>query len=306
MASRLDELLQGYLADLRYARALSPHTVEAYERDLLRFLSHCEEQSVENPRTLDREVLASYSLELGASALSARSIARNLSALRGFLNFLATEGHVELETLGTLLRPKTARRLPRTAPARELGALLDAPRGDTLRGLRDRALLSLTYSAGLRASEVIQLRLGDVDLAAGHVRPLGKGKKQRLVPIGRFALDDLTAYLAARSREEKWKDCVLLFPGPSLKPLTRQAFWKLVRQYGRKTGTERNLHPHMLRHSFASDLVSGGADLRSVQMLLGHASITTTEIYTHVSMDHVRRAFEQSHPRATKRRGNGV
>jgi integrase/recombinase XerD len=186
--------------------------------------------------------------------------------------------------------------------------LIEAPPPDTLRGLRDRAMLSLMYAAGLRVSELVSLTIGDVDRARGVVSALGKGKKRRLVPLGEVALDHLAAYLEARELESveraqrlgasAAKRSHILFPSPRGGKLTRQAFWKIVGRTARGAGIRGHVHPHQLRHSFATHLLSGGADLRSVQTLLGHASVATTEIYTHVSQDRVRQAYRKAHPRA--------
>jgi integrase/recombinase XerD len=186
--------------------------------------------------------------------------------------------------------------------------LIEAPDPGTLRGLRDRAMLSLMYAAGLRVSELVSLTLGDVDRARGIVSALGKGKKRRLVPLGEVALEHLTAYLEAREAElaqkaqrmgtKGGKLSMVLFPSPRGGKLTRQAFWKIVGRTARGAGIRGHVHPHQLRHSFATHLLAGGADLRSVQTLLGHSNIATTEIYTHVSQDRVRQAYRKAHPRA--------
>jgi integrase/recombinase XerD len=186
--------------------------------------------------------------------------------------------------------------------------LIEAPPPDTLRGLRDRAMLSLMYAAGLRVSELVSLTLGDVDRARGIVSAFGKGKKRRLVPLGEVALDHLTAYLEARAvaavtearrrGASEPKPSQFLFPSPRGGKLTRQAFWKIVGKTARGAGIRGHVHPHQLRHSFATHLLSGGADLRSVQTLLGHANVATTEIYTHVSQDRVQQAYRKAHPRA--------
>jgi integrase/recombinase XerD len=184
--------------------------------------------------------------------------------------------------------------------------LLETPEDGTLRGLRDRAMLSVAYAAGLRVSEIVGLKLGDLDLERGVVAALGKGGKRRLVPIGEVALVHLEAYLAAREKDDarrrergrRGKDSAVLFRSPRGGPLTRQAFWKIVGRYARAAGIRGGAHPHQLRHSFATHLLTGGADLRSVQTQLGHANVATTEIYTHVSRAHVKNAHPRAHPRA--------
>jgi len=198
--------------------------------------------------------------------------------------------------------PKIGRPLPSSASEHELLQLLLAPDISTLRGLRDRAMLSLTYAAGLRVSELLSLVVGDLDRRQGTVTTIGKGEKRRTVPVGHLTLKHIEEYLDAREMKDAEETrnippTMTLFCGPSGKALTRQAFWKIVKRYGRAAGLRVDLHPHSLRHSFASHLLAGGADLRSVQMLLGHVSIATTEIYTHLSVDHVQKAHRTAHPR---------
>lgn len=302
MASRLEHAIDGYLAQTRFERALSPHTTDAYGRDLAKLARFAEERNLRDVRELTPEFLQEFLALESEGGLAARSLGRLLSTLRGFLRFLVAEGNLERDPGLELVRPKLGRRLPRTTSAEELLTLLAAPDVSTYRGLRDRALLGLAYSAGLRVSELLGLAPGDVDWKAGTVAPLGKGKKPRLVPIFEVTMRYLEEYL--RAHEEKYGSPpqTVLFPGPGgEKPLTRQGFWKIVRHYSLAVGLRVPLHPHALRHSFASHLLAGGADLRSVQLLLGHASIATTEIYTHVSATHVRDAHRRSHPRGGTR-----
>jgi len=221
------------------------------------------------------------------------------------MKFLLREGVLSSDPTELSARPRFGRRLPRTLSEAEVLRLLAAPDLSTLRGLRDRAMLSVTYAAGLRVSELVGLTAGDVDLNRGVVSAFGKGGKRRLVPLGNLTLDHLQEYLKARAeggpavatRPRKAGPDVL-FPSPRGGALTRQGFWKIVGRYARGIGIRGRVYPHQLRHSFATHLLTGGADLRSVQTMLGHASVTTTEIYTHVSGDHVRNAHRRSHPRA--------
>jgi integrase/recombinase XerD len=245
---------------------------------------------------------------MSRAGLGPRSTARHLSSARGLCKFLMREGVLRADPTELAARPRFGRKLPRALGESEMLTLIEAPPPDTLRGLRDRAMLSLMYAAGLRVSELVSLTLGDVDRARGIVSALGKGKKRRLVPLGEVALDHLAAYLLAREAETAAKAIRLggrnakvsqiLFPSPRGGKLTRQAFWKIVGRTARGAGIRGHVHPHQLRHSFATHLLSGGADLRSVQTLLGHANVATTEIYTHVSQDRVRQAYRKAHPRA--------
>lgn len=310
----LEGLVEAYLNHLRVERALSPRTLEAYGRDLNKLLAFAEESGVSRADAVDLGTISGFLSRLAHDGLGARSAARHLSAVRGFMKFLLREGLLSADPTELSARPRFGRRLPRTLSEAEVLRLLSAPDLSTLRGLRDRAMLSVTYAAGLRVSELVGLTAGDVDLSRGIVSALGKGGKRRLVPLGNITLDHLQAYLKARAdtlsdtragaiataattRARKAGPDVL-FPSPRGGALTRQGFWKIVGRYARGIGIRGRVYPHQLRHSFATHLLTGGADLRSVQTMLGHASVTTTEIYTHVSGDHVRNAHRRSHPRA--------
>ncbi|HMA91721.1 MAG TPA: site-specific tyrosine recombinase XerD [Polyangiaceae bacterium] len=299
----IDTYVDLYLDQLRVERALSQHTLLAYSRDLAKLVDFAESRAVSEPDQLDVNLLSDWVATLTESGLSARSLARHLSAARGWVKFMAREGILRRDPTALLARPKIGRKLPNTLSEREVMALITAPDITTLRGLRDRAMMGLAYACGLRVSELVRLELGDVDLARGIVAALGKGEKRRLVPIGEVALDWLSSYLSARalSQGTSPKERVgsaLLFPSPRGGPLTRQGFWKIIGSYARAAGIRGRVHPHQMRHSFATHLLIGGADLRSVQTLLGHADISTTEIYTHVTREHVRRAYNKAHPRA--------
>jgi integrase/recombinase XerD len=303
---RLDALVDVYLDHLRVERALSPLTVESYARDLAKLAAFADERGLNDPKRIDLGLISGWLSSLARAGLGPRSSARHLSAARGFMRFALREGALTVDPTALVVRPRFGRRLPHALGEHELLRLIEAPDPSTERGLRDRAMLSVAYAAGLRVTELVQLSLGDVDRDRGVVAAFGKGGKRRLVPLGEVALEHLTAYLAARaeragrpvSRRRITAASPLLFPSPRGGALTRQGFWKIVRRYARIAGIRGNVHPHQLRHSFATHLLSGGADLRSVQTLLGHADVATTEIYTHVTRDHVRRAHKRSHPRA--------
>jgi len=305
---RLDAALDFYLQHLRVERALSQNTVMAYARDLGKLLAFAEASEVSEIEGIDLGVVSGWIREMSRAGLGPRSTARHLSSARGLCKFLMREGVLRADPTALSARPRFGRKLPRALGESEMVTLIEAPPPDTLRGLRDRAMLSLMYAAGLRVSELVSLTLGDVDRARGVVSALGKGKKRRLVPLGEVALDHLAAYLAVREVDAAQKAARLgstspkvsqiLFPSPRGGKLTRQAFWKIVGRTARGAGLRGHVHPHQLRHSFATHLLSGGADLRSVQTLLGHANVATTEIYTHVSQDRVRQAYRKAHPRA--------
>jgi integrase/recombinase XerD len=305
---RLDALCDVYLDHLRVERALSPLTIESYARDLGKLVAFAEERGVTEPKQLDLGMISAWLSGLARAGLGPRSAARHLSAVRGLTRFALREGALKVDPTALAARPRFGRRLPHALSEHEMVRLIEAPDPASERGLRDRAMLSVAYSAGLRVSELVRLSLGDIDQDRGVVAAFGKGGKRRLVPLGEVALEHLTAYLRARAeraeRVERTRSrrqvapSALLFPSPRGGALTRQGFWKIVRRYARIAGIRGDVHPHQLRHSFATHLLSGGADLRSVQTLLGHADVATTEIYTHVTRDHVRRAHKRSHPRA--------
>ncbi len=285
-----------YLDHLRVERALSTATLAAYGGDLARFSAHLERRGIGVPEAIDGAAISSFLAEADESA---RSIARRLSAIRGFCKFLIRERVLKADPASLVDRPKLGRRLPKHLSEDEVLRLLEVPGTTTFRGKRDRAMFYLLYASGLRVSELVGLRLADVDLTRGIVIPLGKGQKRRIVPIGDLALGVLTDYLDARALQTAGKPpSEALFVARGSKKMTRQGFFKLLKRHARAAGILRPVSPHWVRHTFATHLLAGGADLRSVQAMLGHADISTTEIYTHVSSDHVRRAHRAAHPRA--------
>lgn len=301
----LDGLVEAYLNHLRVERALSPRTLEAYGRDLNKLLGFAEQAGISRVEAIDLGAVSAWLGKLAEDGLGARSAARHLSAVRGLMKFLLREGVLTADPTELSARPRFGRRLPRTLSEADVLRLLGAPDVSTLRGLRDRAMLSVTYAAGLRVSELVGLTPGDVDLSRGIVSAFGKGGKRRLVPLGSVTLDHVQEYLRARveagplaPKRARKPGPDVLFPSPRGGALTRQGFWKIVGRYARGVGLRGRVYPHQLRHSFATHLLTGGADLRSVQTMLGHASVATTEIYTHVSGDHVRNAHKRAHPRA--------
>lgn len=284
-----------YLDHLRVERALAANTVENYGRDLNGFVMHCADQGALTIADVDLPRVQSWLRSLHTKQLSARSAARHLSSLRGFMRFLLHEGEARDNPTHLVDRPKAGRRLPKPISESDMLTLVGQPDPSTARGARDRAMLSLTYSAGLRVSELLRLKIGDIDRGRGVVSALGKGGKQRWVPIGEVALQHLDEYLA--TRRAQGRDSELVFVSPRGKPWTRQMFWKVIKRYARLADLGEDLHPHRLRHSFATHLLAGGADLRLVQAMLGHSDIATTEVYTHVSDTRVQEAHRRAHPR---------
>ena len=291
-------LLDVFLTHARVERGLSRNTVESYGRDLTNFGEFLEAQGIGDFEAVDLGVVSEWLQSLARRGLSPRSAARHLSALRGLMRFLVQENEVRRDPTRLAARPRLGRRLPRPLPLEQVLALIEAPDPSKPRGLRDRAMLSLMYSSGLRVSELTHLALRDVDLARGVLTAFGKGGKRRIVPLGEVALRHLEAHLAAQPAPRRGSSNGLVFHSPRGTPWTRQMVWKLVGRYARSAGIPGPVYPHRLRHSFATHLLAGGADLRTVQTFLGHADIVTTEIYTHVSSERVAEQYRKSHPRA--------
>jgi integrase/recombinase XerD len=291
-------LLDVFLTHARVERGLSRNTVESYGRDLTNFGEFLEAQGIGDFEAVDLGVVSEWLQSLARRGLSPRSAARHLSALRGLMRFLVQENEVRRDPTRLAARPRLGRRLPRPLPLEQVLALIEAPDPSKPRGLRDRAMLSLMYSSGLRVSELTHLALRDVDLARGVLTAFGKGGKRRIVPLGEVALHHLEAHLAAQPAPRRGSSNGLVFHSPRGTPWTRQMVWKLVGRYARGVGIPGPVYPHRLRHSFATHLLAGGADLRTVQTFLGHADIVTTEIYTHVSSERVAEQYRKSHPRA--------
>ena len=284
-----------YLMHLCVERALSPNTVEAYARDLSALLLLGGELAPGDVNTdLLRRVLVAQ-VEGGGAA---RSTARLLSGLRGFFRFLLREKEIAADPTELLDRPRLGRRLPRPLSHGDVELLLASPSEDTHAGRTHAAMIYMMYAAGMRVSELVGLRAEDVDHGRGIVSVLGKGNKRRLIPVGDIALERLHVYVQNTRNVYAKHGAPELFLSPRGKPYTRQGFWKLLAKHALSAGVRGTVSPHTLRHSFATHLLQGGADLRAVQAMLGHADLTTTEIYTRVASDHVAQAFKKSHPRA--------
>lgn len=292
----LSHWIDAYLDHLRVERSLARNTLEAYARDLNALAEHV--GSGTEPSDIGADVLASLMVANAKRGFGARSSARQLSGLRGFFRFLVRERALHEDPTALLDRPKLTRKLPRVLSFEEVERLLAAPEISTDRGALHVAMLHLMYASGLRVSELCGLRVADLDLQRGLVAPLGKGGRRRIVPVGEIALAHATEYL--RRVRPRYADPgeTALFASPRGGHFTREAFWRVVRRYAVAAGIVPLPSPHKLRHSFATHLLRGGADLRAVQAMLGHADLGTTEIYTHVAQDDVRAAYARSHPRA--------
>jgi integrase/recombinase XerC len=289
------EALEQFLIELTGRRA-SPHTIAGYRRDILRvFDLGAGPDRPLAPDAWDRALLERAMRDLHRSLHAPSSAARALAAWRSFSRFCLRRGIIAHDPARLLPFPRRGRRLPRTLPERELGAALDRISGADPAAVRDRALIELTYSSGLRLSELVGLNLGDVDAGAGLLRVRGKGRRERVVPVGRAALDALRRFLGPRERDGRDAPVFVNARGSRLSGRTVQ---RVVRRRLGQLASGLGVSPHALRHSFASHLLDRGADLRAIQELLGHRSLASTQIYTHVSRSRLRRAYEQAHPRA--------
>jgi integrase/recombinase XerD len=279
-------------------QGLSPRTQEAYQRDLGRFAEYAASKGAAAPVDITAKLLREYVYHLKDLGLSPSSIRRNVSAVRGYFRFLTGDGIVVRDPTERLETPKKWRTLPEVLSVEEVQRLLASPTLDDALVFRDRALLELAYGAGLRVSEWITLATRDLMLEDGLVRVFGKGSKERLVPIGRSAIGAVAVYLRElRPRLEKGEGKGTLFLNARGKPLTRMGAWKILRGHVERAGITKHVSPHTLRHSFATHLLEGGADLRAVQEMLGHVDIATTQIYTHVDREYLRQVHRSFHPR---------
>lgn len=292
------EILDTFLHYLTVERGLSANTMEAYHHDLTRFLRFLEEKGIEDLGRVEKLDVQSFLLALKKEGLSPRTIARNLVALRTFFRYLVQEAFFGKDPIDELESPKLARKLPEILSPVEVDRLLQQPDTRTLLGARDRAMLETLYASGMRVSELVKLAVDQVNLEGGFVLLYGKGSKERVVPIGQEALQWVTQYLrTVRPLLLKGKESAYLFVNRSGKPMSRQRFWQTLQVYARRAGIGKKITPHLIRHSFATHLLEGGADLRSVQMMLGHSDISTTQIYTHVTGERLKKAHERYHPR---------
>jgi integrase/recombinase XerD len=299
VVSEAAALIEEHLGRLQIERGAAHNTLAAYRRDLEgfeRFLG-AEGRGLDAVQVTD---LSRYLASLRRRGLGSRSVARHLSAVRGFYRFLLEAGRIPRDPTEHLDSPRPARRLPRTLSQADAAALVEAPDSTRPDGLRDRALLELLYASGLRASEALGLRIEDVNFRAGYVMVLGKGDRQRLVPAGAGALDWVRRYLTTVRPRQVRRESSALFLNRSGTRMSRQGLWGLIRRAARRAGLRVAVSPHTLRHCFASHLLERGADLRSVQAMLGHADIATTQIYTHLPSSVVHDMYRKFHPRAAR------
>ncbi|MCP3874524.1 MAG: site-specific tyrosine recombinase XerD [Desulfobacteraceae bacterium] len=294
----MDELTQRYLDYLIIEKGLSGNSMASYSADLVQYITFLEKNSIYNLNNVDSAVILAWLIDLSKKGLSAKSRARHLITIRGLYKFLIAEKKITKSPVKNVDIPKIGLALPKIMTVQEVTILLDAPDIRKPRGMRNSAMMEIMYGAGLRVSELIVLRLQDINLDANFVRVMGKGSKERIIPIGS----------PARAATQKWikkgRPFLLnkisspyLFIARAGKPMTRQSFWKIIKKYALFTNISKNITPHTLRHSFATHLLEGGADLRSVQTMLGHSDISTTQIYTHISREYLTKMHQKYHPR---------
>ena len=291
--------IEKFVRHLSHERQLSAHTCKNYQRDLNRLALWCDEQTVETWTGLDDEHMRAFAAAAFRRGLSPKSIQRQLSAARTFFRFLLREKAVKVNPVQSVSAPKTAKRLPENLDADRMARLLDIP-GEGPLVARDRAILELLYPSGLRLSELTGLDIGDVDLGDGTVSVTGKGNKDRVIPVGRFAREALTNWLGERTALVKGDENAFFVSqrGSRLSPRSVQA---RVDHWARRQGIDTRVYPHLFRHSFATHLLESSHDLRGVQELLGHANISTTQVYTHLDFQHLAQIYDQTHPRAKRK-----
>lgn len=297
----LEQAVDDYIVFLTVEKGASQNTIEAYSNDVRKLTQYLSDEKINNWREVDSYMIRGYLAFMQAEQITNTTRARNVAALKSFFRFLYVEKYTE-NNLGELLDvPRKEKVLPKYLTMEEVERLLEAPNIMTPNGCRDKAMLELLYASGLRVSELITLRLNDISFEMAYVRCFGKGSKERIIPLGSYALDALAHYIeVCRPKVANNWQTDTLFLNKNGKGLTRQGFWKLIKKYGREAAITADITPHVLRHSFATHLLSGGADLRAIQEMLGHADIATTQIYTHLLGEQMLDVYNAAHPRAKK------
>ena len=293
------EYLQRFQTKLRTERRLSPHTLKNYQRDLAHLSRFCDQQDIENWSELDEQHIRQYVSQRHRQGLSGKSLQRELSAYRTFFRYLITEGVIKFNPAAEVQAPKSRRKLPDTLDVDKVKRLVEI-KGDDPLTMRDRAILELFYSSGLRLSELLNLNLADIDQQESLVQVTGKGNKTRRIPIGRHALAALTQWLKVRN-DFVSNDETAIFVSQQGRRLSARTVQKRLKDWALKQGVDVRVYPHLLRHSFASHVLESSQDLRAVQELLGHADISTTQIYTHLDFQHLASVYDKAHPRARKK-----
>lgn len=292
--------IEDYLSYLLIERGMAQNTIKAYRRDLIQFQNIMLSQDISDPFLVKLDNLYDYLGVLWQKDMASTTIARKLACIRGFYDFQQARGNIKANPAKKLDTVKRKQSLPQVLSEKEVDKLLEAPKGDIL-GLRDKAMLELLYATGMRVSEMLDLDIGDIELDGGFVRCRGKGEKERIVPLGDIAKEALLEYLNYSRPKLNKKRNDAYFLNNRGDRLSRQGFWKIMKAYTKEVGITKEISPHTLRHSFATHLLKNGADLRTVQELLGHADIATTQIYTHLSQGRIRQVYRETHPRGVKK-----
>ncbi len=294
------QALQTFMQYLSVERGLAQNTLESYERDLTQYIEHLKQAGIQSIEQSSRLHITAYVAELKKKGKAAATVSRSLVSIRSFYQFLVRERMLDKDPSINMETPKQEKRLPKVMSMGEVEQLLDAPQLSTIGGMRDKAMLEVLYACGIRVSELISLNTSDIHLGLGYIRCIGKGSKERIIPLGRIAAQTLDQYIQyARPKLLKGSRAdEALFVGHLGTRMTRQGFWKIIKKHAAQAGIHKEITPHTLRHSFATHLLENGADLRAVQEMLGHADISTTQIYTHVTNRRMKEVYNQAHPRA--------
>ena len=294
----MNELIEEFLGYLSVERGLIKNTLISYQQDLARFFEYLKSRRIASIERVTRQMISSFMMTEKDRGLAANSVSRELACLKSFFKFLVREHKVKEDVTSVIESPKLWKKLPSTLNLEEVVSILNAPNVKDLMGMRDRATLELMYATGMRVSELINLKMDDVNMDVGFVKCLGKGSKERIVPFGKKAKESIARYLdKGRKNFLKQKVSNFLFLTRLGRPMSRQTFWKIIKKYAREARIKKDITPHSLRHSFATHILERGADLRIVQELLGHSDISTTQIYTHVSKDRLKAIHKKFHPR---------
>lgn len=297
----MDEHLQTFIHYLTVEKGLSNNTLVSYRRDLIQYIGFLKDNKFTRLEETTRQQIIAFLMGLRQQGKANATISRNMASIRSFYQYLMKDQIISTDPSVHLETPKIERKLPKVLTVQEVDALLQAPQESTPLGQRDRAMLEVLYATGIRVSELINLTLDDIHIQMGFIKCMGKGSKERIIPLGQVAIDRLEIYLLAgrvNLRKTKAKKEEKLFLNHHGGSMSRQGFWKIVKKHAKETGIKKEITPHTLRHSFATHLLENGADLRSVQEMLGHADISTTQIYTHVTKSRMKDVYAKAHPRA--------
>ncbi|UFJ42871.1 site-specific tyrosine recombinase XerD [Brevibacillus humidisoli] len=295
----MDLLIDNFTHFLAVEKGLAANTLESYQRDLVMYVSYLRDQGIEQIEQTSRAHIVGYLMMLQEKGRATATLSRNMASIRAFYQFLVRDKYLDKDPSIHLETPKIEKRLPKVLTIDEVERLLEGPPLHHPAGIRDKAMLELLYATGIRVSELVNLNLGDVNLEMGFLKCMGKGSKERIIPLGKIAIEIVRQYMeTGRPRLFKGKTETALFLNHLGKRISRQGFWKIIKKYAQQANIRTEITPHTLRHSFATHLLENGADLRSVQEMLGHADISTTQIYTHVTRTRIKDVYAKTHPRA--------